>query len=77
MERSKEKSDCVLCIICNKTCTEKQKNPIDDTWKAFEETAKAWKDVDAEYGAVYEKVNWENGAIGVFWHKNCKTFFCE
>ena len=76
MERPKEKSGRVLCIICNKTCTEKQKNPLDDTWKTFEEVAKAWKDVDDdEYGAVYEKVNWENGAIGVFWHKNCKFSF--
>ncbi|XP_066920448.1 uncharacterized protein [Clytia hemisphaerica] len=51
---------------------EKQKNPSEETWKSFEETAKLWQDVESEYSEVHDKINWESGAIGVFWHKNCK-----
>ena len=61
-----------ICVICNELCTEKQKNPLEETWKSFEETAKLWQDVESEYSGVHDKINWENGAIGVFWHKYCK-----
>ena len=65
-----------FCIICDKRCTEKQKNPSDETWKTFQENARIWKESeDDQYGMVFEKVDWESGAVGVFWHKDCKWSF--
>ena len=42
-----------LCIICNKECHEKQKNPPEDNCKEFEENAKAWK----EYLEMYIRMS--------------------
>ena len=69
MERFKHGNS---CIVCNKKCKEKQKNPSEETWKTFEDNAKRWKELNGEFKDVFDKVDWECGAIGYLWHKNCK-----
>ena len=38
-----------LCIICNTECNEKQKNPPEDSWEKFKESAIAWKEINGVY----------------------------
>ncbi len=37
---------------------------------------KVWRDTKhVEFSGVYDTIDWESEALGVFWHKNCKWSF--
>ena len=57
------------CIICKEDCDEKQKNPTNEQWKEFKDTATEWAKVRGKFSSVSERVNWQAGPTGHYWHK--------
>ena len=60
------------CVICTKSCDEKQKSPNPEHWEEFKQTAEAWENVRGKFSAIYSRISWDAGPEGVLWHKNCK-----
>ena len=73
-------SETQKCLICNDPCLEKQKLPANDHWENFRRVAEEWKKTkgtDTEFVKVFDKVCWEHGPEGHFWHKDCKWKMCN
>ena len=66
-----------ICIICEESCKEKQKNPNQDQWDDFRENSREWFRIDGDYSSVFGKIEWDSGPSGYLWHKNCKWKMCN
>ena len=56
-------------------CEEKQKYLNNEDWNNFLINAFKWKGLD-KFGTVAEAVEWSDGPIGKYWHRNCKSILC-
>ena len=60
----------ILCILCNKECSEKCK--LQEVGRnSMRDKAKAWIGLDT-FGTVPETADWGNGPEIYFLHNNCK-----
>ena len=65
-----------MCVLCGEECDEdRSKYPI-DSWNNIKIQAQAWHGMD-KFGNVYEQVEWENGPVGIYFYKTCRTAFAS
>ena len=71
--REKRRSNSIgECIICHQVCNEDKSTTTAESWETLRCHAKNWEGLD-KFGTLYEKVQWENGPQGVYFHKLCRT----
>ena len=63
------------CILCCQLCGELEKAIKAVDWEKLKVKASKWKGLD-KYSNVYDSVDWEEGSVGLVWHKSCKIEIC-
>ena len=59
-----------LCLLCDEPCTEDKSKFPSDSWSHMKDKAFLWKGLDT-FGDIYDKVDWNKGTIGIYFHKVC------
>ena len=64
------------CILCCQPWHELEKTIKIVDWENLKVKASKWKELD-KYSNVCDSVNWEEGSVGLVWHKPCKIKRCR
>ena len=67
---------CGICILCGTECDEDKSNLSSEAWECMKDKAKDWKGL-LKFGNVYDTINWEAGANGVFFQRQCRTMLAS
>ena len=62
--------ECMVCILCDTSCTDSIENITDDKWRSIQEKALQWRTFD-KFGQAHTNVEGKTGPSGLYMHKAC------
>ena len=76
MQREEKRQiDSPTCACCVEENEDRSKYPT-DSWNNMKIQVQARHGLD-KFGNVYEQFEWENGPVGIYFHKTCRTVFAS